>query len=318
MANNYAFVDAQNVNLSVQNQWRKLDWNKFRVYLSEHYHVTQAYLFIGYLEEQKELYEFLQQAWFTLIYKAVHTTKEGMTKGNVDAELVLQAMIDIWTYDKAVIVTWDGDFACLVKYLLEQKKLLKVIVPNIRQHSILLRDVAKDAITSLSALKMKLKFRGKRGEGREERRGKLRKVEEGRNIDERGGTLSKVVQNSPKLSKVVENSQTSWKMVQNRPTLRKIEEGRNVEERRSPLEKQKQTPSLTIKHSKLNIISNKPSLVAVASKAKQLLINYEKKEEKQSSKKEQSSPVPKKQYKSYSSRFVKKRNQERQRPSFLE
>ena len=107
-------------------------------------------------------------------------------------------------------------------------------------------------------------------------------------------------------------------MVQNRPTLRKIEEGRNVEERRSPLEKQKQTPSLTIKHSKLNIISNKPSLVAVASKAKQLLINYEKKEEKQSSKKEQSSPVPKKQYKSYSSRFVKKRNQERQRPSFLE
>jgi uncharacterized LabA/DUF88 family protein len=87
------------------------------------------------MEEQKELYEFLQQAGFTLIYKAVHTTKEGMTKGNVDAELVLQAMIDLPNYDQAIIVTGDGDFACLVKYLLEQKKLLKLIVPNIRQHS---------------------------------------------------------------------------------------------------------------------------------------------------------------------------------------
>ena len=45
--------------------------------------------------------------------------REGKPKGNVDAELVLQAMIDYQDYERAVIVTSDGDFACLVRYLYE-------------------------------------------------------------------------------------------------------------------------------------------------------------------------------------------------------
>lgn len=47
----------------------------------------------------------------------------GKPKGNVDAELVLQAMIDYRDYERAVIVTSDGDFACLVRYLYEEGKL---------------------------------------------------------------------------------------------------------------------------------------------------------------------------------------------------
>src|SRR5581483_1444150 len=51
-------------------------------------------------------------------------------KGNIDAELVLWAMKDFAEYDKAVIVSGDGDFYCLVEYLHEQKKLLKLLVPS--------------------------------------------------------------------------------------------------------------------------------------------------------------------------------------------
>ena len=51
-------------------------------------------------------------------------------KGNIDAELVLWAMKDLRSYDKAVIVSGDGDFYCLVEYLHEQKKLEKLLVPS--------------------------------------------------------------------------------------------------------------------------------------------------------------------------------------------
>jgi len=40
--------------------------------------------------------------------------KNGKVKGNCDAELILQAMIDIDKYEKAVLVSSDGDFACLI------------------------------------------------------------------------------------------------------------------------------------------------------------------------------------------------------------
>ncbi|MBM3703005.1 MAG: NYN domain-containing protein [Actinobacteria bacterium] len=41
-------------------------------------------------------------------------------------------------YDKAIIVSGDGDFHCLVEYLEQQRKLLHILVPN-RRYSGLLR-----------------------------------------------------------------------------------------------------------------------------------------------------------------------------------
>jgi uncharacterized LabA/DUF88 family protein len=40
--------------------------------------------------------------------------KNGEIRGNVDAELVLRNMIEIQNYEKAVIVSGDGDFHCLI------------------------------------------------------------------------------------------------------------------------------------------------------------------------------------------------------------
>ena len=58
---------------------------------------------------------------FFVSFKPTLEYKDGTTKGNCDAELVLQAMIEYLNYDKAVIVTGDGDFYCLVKYLVEKE-----------------------------------------------------------------------------------------------------------------------------------------------------------------------------------------------------
>lgn len=157
--NNYAFIDAQNVYLSVKSQGWNIDWKKFRIYLAEHYKISKAFLFIGYIEGNNNLYIKLQEAGFICIWKPVLKYKDGTVKGNVDAELVLHTMIQFKNFDKAVIVTGDGDFYCLVQYLLEQNKLLTVLVPNYHKYSALLKKFAKKNISFMNDLRNKISLK---------------------------------------------------------------------------------------------------------------------------------------------------------------
>lgn len=156
---NYAFIDSQNVNLGIKDLGWRLDWAKFRIYLREKYGVETAYMFIGFIEENQDLYLSLQKYGFVLIFKETLKNKDGWVKGNCDAELVLQAMIDYEKYEKAVIISGDGDFACLVRHLKKQGKLQKVIVPNIKKYSALLKKAAaEEHLDSMNYLKEKLAY----------------------------------------------------------------------------------------------------------------------------------------------------------------
>jgi len=152
---NYAFIDSQNLHLGVGQDihdlqgklvykgWR-LDLKKFRVYLRNKYNVTKAYLFLGYLAQNKAMYQSFINFGYDLIFKDVIIGHAGQPKGNVDAELVLQsAAIDYQKYDKAVIVTGDGDFKCLIKFLLANNKLGALMIPNKIRYSSLLRNFSQ-------------------------------------------------------------------------------------------------------------------------------------------------------------------------------
>ncbi|NCQ54574.1 NYN domain-containing protein, partial [Candidatus Saccharibacteria bacterium] len=117
---NYAFIDSQNLNLGVRSLGRTLDFKKIRLYLKNKYNVYKAYLFIGYQDGNERLYSSLQEADYILIFKPTVELTNGIVKGNVNAELVLHsAAIQYKNYDKAVIVSGDGDFTCLVEFLEE-------------------------------------------------------------------------------------------------------------------------------------------------------------------------------------------------------
>ncbi len=137
--NNYAFIDSQNVNLSIRDQSWVLDFKKFRIYLKDKYNINKAFLFIGFVNEYQDLYTSLQEFGYILVFKPTLKLPNGKVKGNVDAELVLHTMIEIENYDRALIVTGDGDFHCLVKYLIKKNKLLKLIIPNRQDYSSLFR-----------------------------------------------------------------------------------------------------------------------------------------------------------------------------------
>ena len=104
-------------------EWRHLD-SKRKEYQSEG-------------QDRIELYTQMQEMGYIVILKPTLELPDGTVKGNVDAELVLHAMIEYPNYDKAIIVSGDGDFHCLVEHLHLKDKLLKIIVPNKKYSSLL-------------------------------------------------------------------------------------------------------------------------------------------------------------------------------------
>ncbi len=175
--NVYAFIDSQNLNLGSQKMGWKVDWRKFRHFLEDQYGVTKAYMFIGYMSENEALYEYMHELGYLVVLKPtidvagleanrqniaeVHEDRDKPTvKGNVDAELVLYAMKEQPNYDKAIIVSGDGDFYSLIEYLDQVGKLERVMAPN-WQYSSLLKPY-ENKIVRLDKLRRKLAYHDKK------------------------------------------------------------------------------------------------------------------------------------------------------------
>jgi len=167
---NFAFIDSQNLNLGIQKMGWKMDWRKFRQYLQKEFNVTQAYMFIGYMPENEALYEYMHELGYLVVLKPTlemkaHPQEPGgedkaeakpPTKGNVDADLVLYAMKELPNYDKAIIVSGDGDFYGLIEYLIQRNKLLRILTPN-WQYSTLLKPF-ESHIVRLDQLRRELAY----------------------------------------------------------------------------------------------------------------------------------------------------------------
>jgi len=157
----YAFIDSNNLNLGIKSMGWNLDFRRFRIYLREKYNVSVVYLFLGYVPGNQDLYSSLQKAGYILVFKPTLPDKDGKVKGNIDADLTLQVMIDYPKYDKAIIVTSDGDFHSLVKHLYENKKLYFVMSPCRDTCSALLKKAAKEKIIFMDNLRNKLEYKPK-------------------------------------------------------------------------------------------------------------------------------------------------------------
>lgn len=140
--NNFAYIDGANLYKGVENLGWRLDYKRFRIWLKDKYRVSQAYIFIGLISKNKDLYTSLQEAGFTLVFKEITYGEEGRVKGNCDADLVLKAVRDAYEnmFDRAILVSSDGDYAGLVKFLQEKNKFSVIVSPAVPQKcSVLLK-----------------------------------------------------------------------------------------------------------------------------------------------------------------------------------
>ena len=173
--NNFAFIDSNNLYQSLSKDiirndnkiysgW-KLDYRKFRIYLEDKYKVRKAFLFIGFMPGNQAMYTKLQEYGYICVFKPTLELSDGRVKGNVDAELVLHSMIEYENFDKAVVVSGDGDFYCLIEYFLNNNKLKRVFIPNQHNYSRLLNRLSapdNNILAFIDGLQDKLNYAGKR------------------------------------------------------------------------------------------------------------------------------------------------------------
>ena len=155
----HAFIDGANLHKGVIELGWKLDYGRFRIWLKDKFNVVNAYIFLGLIQTHKDLYAVLQEMGYILVYKEVTYDGAGKIKGNCDADLVLKTVVDYYEkkFNQAVIVSSDGDYAGLVKFLREKQALASVISPS-NKCSYLLRKL-NIPLTYLDTQRKKLEYR---------------------------------------------------------------------------------------------------------------------------------------------------------------
>ncbi len=135
------YIDGNNLYRSAKELGFEIDYKKFRGWLRQKYNPEIVYLFIGLVPERVKFYEHLQKCGYILIFKQTISVGEKI-KGNCDAELVLKAASDFYTKlcNSSILITGDGDFGCLVEFLKENKSIDRIIAPDEKKCSFLLRN----------------------------------------------------------------------------------------------------------------------------------------------------------------------------------
>lgn len=135
------YIDGNNLYRSAKELGFTINYKKFKGWLRQKYNPDKIYLFIGLVPERTKFYEYLQECGFILIFKQTISVS-GAIKGNCDAELVLKTTSDFYTksFESCILITGDGDFGCLVEFLVANKSLNLVIAPDKKKCSILIRN----------------------------------------------------------------------------------------------------------------------------------------------------------------------------------
>jgi uncharacterized LabA/DUF88 family protein len=162
--NNLAFVDGQNLHLGTtlsEKPW-KVKLSKFKIYLEKKYNVTEAYYFLGYVQEiNQEIYSEIQKAGFILVFRQHNPAMLGKKKGNVDTDIVFEIMknlIDNNEFNKIILVSGDGDYKKLIDYLIEKNKMEKILFPNKKFASSLYKSLGSEYFDNLDSKDIKDKI----------------------------------------------------------------------------------------------------------------------------------------------------------------
>ncbi len=167
---NLAFVDGQNLYRGTAKRevdpW-KINLARFRVYLEKKYNVSNAYYFLGYVQEaNQELYEQIQKAGFVLIFREHNPAMIGKKKGNVDSDIIFHIMKKMYKkedFAKIVLVSGDGDYKMLVDFLIEEERFEKILFPDLKRASSLYKKITRKYFDGLDRNDIREKIAKEKG-----------------------------------------------------------------------------------------------------------------------------------------------------------
>jgi uncharacterized LabA/DUF88 family protein len=135
------YIDSANLHKSSLGLGYNINYKKFIGWLRQKYSADKVYVFMGKISGHEDKYRKIIDLGYKIIFKETITGLKGKIKGNCDAEIVLKICQDFYNNktDKYIVITSDGDFACLVNFLLESKSNILILSPNRNKCSVLLK-----------------------------------------------------------------------------------------------------------------------------------------------------------------------------------
>jgi hypothetical protein len=127
----------------------------FYGYLQKKFAPVTVKIFFWFVKQYAGFYKRLENIWFIVLFKETMCLPNGEIKGNVDVDIAIESLLDLcerWLI-KAYLVTWDGDYNTLVDLFRKRDVLWRVMIPQKRKASKLLKKSAWSSIQTLEDLR---------------------------------------------------------------------------------------------------------------------------------------------------------------------
>jgi len=150
----YAFIDGSNIIYSSRAEGWHVDQKKLCEYLKKKYGVLKALFYYGKDSKNPKQLKFLQKLesfGFTLRTKEIKRYGQRM-KANCDVDLTMDALILIQKYDRAIILSGDGDFLPLYQHI-EKKKKKVIIIASAKNTAREIKQFVAEEFVTLGTLK---------------------------------------------------------------------------------------------------------------------------------------------------------------------
>lgn len=133
------FIDAANILYSQRTLGWRVDYKKLKAYFERETELVAMYFYTGKVgadEKQKKFLAKIFQLGYIVRAKEVKRIKVGPDafewKGNLDAELIIDTIKTVDTYNTYILMSGDSDFASLLDELKSRGK--RVIVMSSKHH----------------------------------------------------------------------------------------------------------------------------------------------------------------------------------------
>jgi len=163
----YAFIDASNIIYGARSEGWFIDQKKLFVYLKNKFQISKAFFYYGKDSKDPKKEAFLKKLeQFGYILRVKEIKRFGTRiKANCDVDLTMDMLIKIKEYNKAIVLTGDGDFAPLFAYLISKKKQI-IIISSPKRTAKEIRRIAGENHIDFSSLRYFIEFFGHKKRGR--------------------------------------------------------------------------------------------------------------------------------------------------------
>ncbi len=149
------YIDTQNIHRSTQEMWWLIDWWLFYQYLQRKFLPDKIIMFIWYIQKYTHFYQKLTKIWYIIVFKEVLVREDWSIKWDVDIDIAIQAMKDMYKepIKSVYLVSGDADYNSLIYERIKEWIFEKLIVPRLDKTLYILRKASGSKLQTLTDIK---------------------------------------------------------------------------------------------------------------------------------------------------------------------